>query len=244
MSESPGGFMQSGDESPHDDRQRHDVNELLEHSATITFRSELIRKAIHLCSLSIPVIYFFISQQLALQILLPLTAAFILVDLARYYHKPTSDRFYRWFGWLLRRHERDEQSKRLNGATNVLIAASLCVLIFPKVLVVTALSILIISDSTSALVGRRFGKRPFLSKSLEGTLAFFITAVVVVLVTPKIEGLPLEYCIGVVGAAVGAVAESAPLPLDDNLSVPLSVCGTMWGLYVLLLPSVDLFSLV
>lgn len=236
--------MQSRDESSHDDRQPHDVNKSLEHSATINYRSELIRKSIHLCSLSIPVIYSFISKQLALQLLLPLTAAFFLVDLARYYHKPTSDWFYRWFGWLLRRHERDEQRKRLNGATNVLIASSLCVLIFPKVLVVTALSILIISDSTSALVGRRFGKRPFLSKSLEGTLAFFITAVVVVFITPKVEGLPLEYGIGVIGAAVAAVAESAPLPIDDNLSVPLSVGAVMWGLYVLLLPSVDLFSFV
>jgi dolichol kinase len=220
------------------------MNEHLEHSATIDFRSELIRKAIHLGSLSIPLIYYFITKELALQILVPLTAAFMAVDLARYYHQPTADWFYRWFGWLLRRREQDVTRKRLNGATNVLIASTLCVLVFPKILVVTALTILIVSDSTSALIGRRFGKRRFLGKSLEGTLAFFLTAVAAVLATPKVEGLPMEYAIGMIAAAVGALAEASTLPLDDNLSVPISICGTMWGLYALLLPSVDLFRLV
>lgn len=220
------------------------MNEQLEHSATIDFRSELVRKAIHLSSLSIPLIYYNITKELALQLLVPLTVAFIAVDLARYYHQPIADWFYRWFGWLLRRHEQDKKRKRLNGATNVLIAATLCVLIFPKILVVTALTILIFSDSTSALVGRRFGKHRFLGKSLEGTSAFFVTAVLVVLITPKVNGLPMEYVIGIVAAAVGTLAEAAILHIDDNLTVPISICGTMWGLYALLLPSVDLLHIV
>jgi dolichol kinase len=220
------------------------VNEYLEYSATIDFRSELIRKAIHLSSLSIPVIYYHITRELALQILVPLTVAFIVVDLARYYHQPVAGLFYRWFGWLLRRHEQDEKRKRLNGATNVLIGATLCVLVFPKILVVTALTILIFSDSTSALIGRRFGKHRFLGKSLEGTLAFFVSAVLVVLATPKVAGLTTEYLIGIVAAAVGALTEATRLHLDDNLSVPVVICGTLWGLYALLLPSVNLFHLV
>lgn len=233
------------DGSPSGDPQsRQTVNEHLEHSATIDFRSELIRKAIHLSSLSIPLIYYHITKELALQILVPLTLAFIAVDLARYYHPPVADWFYRWFGWLLRRREQDEKRKRLNGATNVLIASTLCVIIFPKILVVTALTILIFSDSTSALIGRRFGKHRFLGKSLEGTFAFFVTAVLVVLATPKVNGLPIEYVIGIIAAAVGALVEASFLHIDDNLTVPISICGTMWGLYALLLPSVNLFHFV
>ncbi|HXG38508.1 MAG TPA: SEC59/DGK1/VTE5 family protein [Bacteroidota bacterium] len=227
-----------------DPESQQTVNEHLEHSATIDFRSELIRKAIHLSSLSIPLIYYQITKELALQLLVPLTVAFITVDLARYYHQPIADWFYRWFGWLLRRHEQDEKRKRLNGATNVLIAATLCVLIFPKILVVTALTILIFSDSTSALIGRRFGKHRFLGKSLEGTFAFFVTAVLVVLATPKVDGLPMEYVIGIIAAAVGALAEASIPYIDDNLTVPISICSTMWGLYALLLPTVDLFRIV
>ncbi len=212
----------------------------LEEKATIDFRYELVRKGIHLTSLSIPIIYSFITRELALTVLIPITLAFLSVDLARYYHKSTSDWFYRWFGWLLRKHEADHTTIRLNGATNILLSATFCVLVFPKLITLTAFAILIISDTSSALIGRRFGRRRFLRKSAEGTLAFFVTAVVVVFFTPKLEGLPTEYAIALVAAAVGTLVESLSFRLDDNITVPISIGLTMWGLYSLLLPSLDL----
>ncbi|MGB2868834.1 MAG: diacylglycerol/polyprenol kinase family protein [Bacteroidota bacterium] len=216
----------------------HDLGQL-EHSATIEYRHELVRKAIHLTSLSIPVIYYFISRSNALWLLVPVTAAFVIVDVARYYFPPVTEWFYSWFGWLLRRREQDSTKKRLNGATNVLISACLCVLLFPKIITVTAFAILIISDSTSALIGRRFGKHRFFDKSLEGSIAFFISAIVVVLLAPKVTSHPLEYVIGVVAAAFGAVVESLSIKIDDNISIPLVVGLVMWGLYAVLLPAVS-----
>ena len=208
-------------------------------AATIDYRSELVRKAIHLCSLSIPVIYTFISRDLALQLLVPVTAGFLIVDLARYYLPPVARLFYQVFGWLLRKHEQDEKVKRLNGATNVLLSAVVCVVVFPKLVTITAFAILIISDSTSALIGRRFGRRRFFRKSLEGALAFFVSAIVVVLASPKAGAGPVEYVLGFVAAAFGAVAESAS-PIDDNISVPISVGIVLWVLYALFLPGADL----
>jgi dolichol kinase len=187
---------------PHGSDLKH-----LEQNATIDYRYEIVRKGIHLFSLSIPTIYFFISQQLALCLLLPITAAFIGVDVARYYIPAVSRWFYRWFGWLLRRHETDTSRKQLTGASNVLISACLCVLLFPKVIAINAFTILIISDTTSALVGRRFGRHRFFAKSLEGSLAFFISAVMVILIAPKVSRLPAEYVIGIIAAAIGAVQD-------------------------------------
>ena len=219
-------------------------SELLQSEATIDYKSEFIRKSIHLCSLSIPTIYFFISKQLALEILVPLFLAFFIVDLARFYHQPVQAWFYRWFRWLLRKHETDHGSKRLTGATNILFSAIVCVLLFPKIITVNAFAILIISDITSALFGRRFGRRKFFGKSLEGAMAFFVSAIVVVLLAPKVQGLTLEYVIGGIAAAVGAVVEAASTKVDDNISVPLAIGLVMWALYALFLPAVDLFLLV
>ena len=216
----------------------------LEQNATIDYRYEIVRKGIHLFSLSIPTIYFFISQQLALCLLLPITAAFIGVDVARYYIPAVSRWFYRWFGWLLRRHETDTSRKQLTGASNVLISACLCVLLFPKVIAINAFTILIISDTTSALVGRRFGRHRFFAKSLEGSLAFFISAVMVILIAPKVSRLPAEYVIGIIAAAIGAVVEALPIRIDDNLSIPLAVGFSLWWLYMLLLPTLDLALLM
>lgn len=208
-------------------------------TATIEYRAEVIRKGIHLASLSIPIIYALVSKTLALQMLVPVTLAFLVVDLARYYFPAVGELFYKVFGWLLRRHEQDGKKKRLNGATYVLLSAVFCVVVFPKLVTLTAFSILIISDSTSALVGRRFGRRPFFRKSLEGALAFFVSAVLVVMVAPKAGAGPIELLIGIIASAVGAVVESAST-IDDNISIPVSIGLVMWALYALLLPGTDL----
>lgn len=212
-------------------------------AANIDYTAEIARKAIHFCSLSIPVIYYFIERDLALMILVPVTLGFLAVDLLRYYHAPTSALFYKIFLFMLRKHEQDPNSKRLNGATNVLIAASICVIIFPKLIVLTAFPILIISDSVAALFGRRFGKRKFLSKSVEGSFAFFVSALLVVYFTPKIDHTLVEYGIGAAAALIGTIVEAGSWKIDDNLSIPFSVGTAMLGLYLLFYPAVDLYSL-
>jgi dolichol kinase len=210
-------------------------------NGTIKYKDELLRKLIHLTSLSIPIVYYFISTGTAALILAILAGLALMLDFARYLHPEIGKIFYKIFGFLLRKHELDHKKKNLNGATYVLISALISVLIFPKVIFISAFSILIVSDSLAALIGRKFGKRKFLSKSFEGTLTFFISACIVILFTPKIVGFSEEYIIGFIGAFVGAFVENVSFKLiDDNLSIPLAVGFTMWGLYLFLLPNIDL----
>ncbi|MCC6397236.1 MAG: dolichol kinase [Bacteroidetes bacterium] len=213
-------------------------------SVETSYSSELIRKGIHLCSLSIPVIYYYISKDTALSILIPLTLAFGLTDLARLFLPSFRGLYHRFFGFLLRNRERNTDNRRLNGATYVLLSATLCVWLFPKVIVITAFAILIVSDSAAALIGRRFGRHPFFGKTREGTTAFLVTALLVVLLAPKILYLPTEYLIGALAALIGTFVEllSGDL-IDDNLSIPLSISLVMWGLYILLLPTINVFAL-
>ena len=129
--------------------------------ATIDYKSEVLRKTIHLFSLSIPTVYYFITKELALSILVPLTIFSLLVDYGRYYSKPLAEIINKFFGIIMRKHEFDAKKKNLNGATYVLISAVIVVLIFPKVFVVTAFAVLIIGDISAALVGRKYGKTKF-----------------------------------------------------------------------------------
>ena len=89
----------------------------------IHYRDELVRKLIHLSSLSIPITYYFISTQTAAIILGVLTVIALMLDLGRYFHPSIGSVFYKIFGFLLRKHEVDEKQKNLNGATYVLISA-------------------------------------------------------------------------------------------------------------------------
>jgi dolichol kinase len=210
-------------------------------NGTIQYKDELYRKLIHLTSLSIPIVYYFITAETAALILGILAGVALVIDLGRYIHPEIGKIFYKYFGFLLREHELDHKKKNLNGATYVLISALISVLIFPKVIFISAFSILIISDSLAALIGRKFGKHKFLSKSLEGTLTFFVSACIVILFTPKVGGFFEEYLIGFIAAFVGAIVENISFKLvDDNLSIPLSVGFTMWGLYLALLPNLEL----
>ncbi len=208
---------------------------------SINYRDEVVRKLIHLCSLSIPIIYFFIPKTSAVIILSIVTFFALVIDLSRYFSPEAGKVFYSFFGFLLREHELDTRKKNLNGATYVFISALICVIIFPKILFITAFSILIISDSLAALIGRKYGKHKFLSKSLEGTLTFFISATIVVLFTPKVEGLVSEYLIGIVAAAIGAIVENISFGFaDDNLSIPISIGLSLWLLYIIYLPNLQL----
>jgi len=210
-------------------------------NGTINYRDEVVRKLIHLCSISIPIVYYFIPKFNGLLILSIITFIVISVDLLRYFSPATAKLFYSIFGILLRKHEKDNNKKALNGASYVLISATLCVIIFPKILVVTAFGILIISDTMAALIGRKFGRHKLIRKSLEGTLAFFLSAIVVVIVTPKITGNIYEYFIGFAAAFIAAIVENISYGwLDDNLSIPLTIGVVMWLLYILFLPNVAL----
>ncbi|MCX7876529.1 MAG: dolichol kinase [Melioribacteraceae bacterium] len=214
---------------------------MLDERGTIDYKNEIVRKGIHMISLSIPTIYYFITKELALSILIPLMLISLAIDYGRYYSPFLSEIIRKYFGFMMRKHEWDHQKKNLNGATYVLISAVFVVIVFPKVFVVTGFAILIIGDIAAALIGRRFGKRKFLFKSFEGTLAFFLFSCVVVILSPKIEGNIIEYFIGFIGAAFGALAENiSGTWADDNFTIPVTVCSVMWILYYFLLPQMQL----
>ncbi len=212
-------------------------------SADITYRQELFRKSIHLCSLSIPIIYAFITRETALWILTSIFLPVLAIDLARHWI-PSLERLVRKiFGGMMRAHELDEQRILLNGATYVLLSALLCVLLFPKIIAVTAFTVLIVSDISSALIGRKFGKTKFLDKSLQGTMAFWISSWIVVGVIWSLTQASWHYAlIGAVATFVGGIVEAASirLKMDDNFSIPLSTGSVMWVLTLMLHPPVQM----
>jgi dolichol kinase len=115
--------------------------------------------------------------------------------------------------------------------------------------VITSFAILIVADSAAALVGQRFGRHKIFggrtrNKTIEGSVAFLLGALLVVLVTPKVADLPGEYIVGVIAATVGMFAEIFSSEfLDDNLAVPLSIGFAMWALYLFFFPNLNIYRL-
>lgn len=211
----------------------------------ISMSNEIRRKLIHLSSIAIPVGYWFLTREQALWGLIPMTLIAVATELLRRRFTGFERWFSSLFGSLLRPHESSAGAKPdINGATFVLLSATICVVVFPKVIAITAFAVLIISDTASALYGRRFGKRKFFRKSVEGSAAFFVTAMLVVLTMARLVEASWEFLlVGAVASVVATVVEAVSHgdgAIDDNLSIPTAFGAVLWAGLALLSYSVGL----
>jgi dolichol kinase len=192
---------------------------------TIT-KLEVRRKSIHMGSLVIPIGYAFVSKTEAMVPLLAVTSFFVFFDIIRH-HNRAIRRIYEkhLIGSVIRQRERS----RLVGSTYFMMGACLCVWLLDKPIAIVSLLVLIISDTIAALVGTTVGRVVlFGSKTLEGSAAFLLSALLIVFVYP---GVPFLW--GVAGAIVATLVELLPLRVDDNLLIPLAMGFTIQGLAVL-----------
>lgn len=187
----------------------------------IKYSSEILRKAFHLSSLWMPILYLYISTRLMLYILVPLTVIAVIVEILR----KISPELNRLINSTISSIMRDKEKKSVSGATYLLIAASFSVFFFNKEVAILALSILMISDSCAALIGRRYGKIRILDKTLEGSLSFFISGIAVYYFLMIFCGFSLPLSISMFAIFSTTIVElfSKKIYLDDNLTIPLTI---------------------
>lgn len=177
---------------------------------------ELIRKAIHVSFLVVPLAYFYgVPKYLVRDFLLAGTILSIGVEILRLHEPRVRSFFKQFFGGLTRRHEK----RALLGSTYLMIASLVSVELFSVEICTAALGALVLGDTAAALIGKKWGRiHPFGSrKSLEGSISLMVVSFLFSLLLVR---LPWE--IALVGAVVAAIFEFLPIPLDDNFAIPLS----------------------
>ena len=196
---------------------------MLENSQTpteIPYKAELMRKSLHLLALVIPVGMFFLGKTNSLLILVPLCLLALFLEVARVKSSKIAALVDIVFGSMMRPQERPSIGSPvvINGATWVLLAATLLVFIFPVNIAAASMITFMLADAAAALIGRRFGRIKWgkLDKTVEGSFAFFVVAFVSILFFD-----PLNWIEAVIIAACSALLELVPLSLNDNLYVPL-----------------------
>lgn len=194
------------------------------------YHKEIMRKMIHLSSLWIPVLYFFLPKESMLMIVGGVMVLVVIFDLCRIFVPAFRTLAEGLVGMMMRAHEKN----KLSGSSFFVIGALLTIILFPKAIAITALLVLVISDSCASLIGKRFGKRRLLTKTWEGTLAFMASGWIVVAICFMVFNLPLMFVVaGIIAVFIGAWVEliSGIMHIDDNVTIPLSVAGVMAAIH-------------
>ncbi|MCF7824348.1 MAG: phosphatidate cytidylyltransferase [Candidatus Marinimicrobia bacterium] len=186
---------------------------------------EIVRKAIHISSSAIPLLYWFIfTRDVMLRGVLILAFGFLLAEYLRLHFSQIRKIFMLIFGSAIRNHEHE----KLTGATYVFTGAVLSIFLFSKEVAVTSLLILSVSDTLAALIGIPFGKHKFLSKSFEGSTAFFLSTLIILSIF-----IPQQVLLNVIISIALTLLEASPIRIDDNFSIPL-LAGCLLSLTSLL----------
>lgn len=184
----------------------------------MNFKSpEFTRKLVHLTSLIIPIIYYFVSKNTAIIALSILFITFAIWDIIRLKNSCAI------ISYCNKTFMRDKEKNKLSGAFYFTLACLLGVIFFSKYVFILSVTILVICDTIAALVGINWGKHKIYNKSLEGSIAFFIAGLIVIAVVNLIFNLPLINLTLLISLLITTLAEllSSKLRADDNLLIVL-----------------------
>lgn len=118
------------------------------------------------------------------------------------------------------------EDRQVTGATFMWLAATFLFFVFEKEVAVLAMLFLSVGDPFAALIGVRDHRTRRFGKSLAGTTAFAVAALGAGLLAALHPDVPLAWWLAP-GAIVAALVELAPLPVDDNLTVPIASAAAM-----------------
>lgn len=134
--------------------------------------------------------------------------------------------------WINEFFLRAEEQVKESAAVPYALAVLLTIITFPKEVALIAIFTLALGDPLSAITGITFGKHKIISgKSLEGSLAFFSVAFLVVFLVLSIStGYGSTRILGVslMIGLLGSLVEMIPSRLDDNLTIPLFMSFIAW----------------
>tara|TARA_B100000073_G_scaffold201273_1_gene166645 strand:- start:144 stop:737 length:594 start_codon:yes stop_codon:yes gene_type:complete len=182
------------------------------------YKNEILRKFIHLFDSVIPLSLFFISKELLLSILIPITIIFITLDLARHHISFLGNIYSTFFNIVTR--DIEKKKNNFTGASYYLLGCSIVVFLFNNTnIIIASLLIMSISDSFAALVGVKFGKtKIYGNKSLEGSFAFYVSTIIILyFFINSLTGFEYMY----ISFLITLVELFSFYKINDNLTIPV-----------------------
>ncbi|RLF92002.1 phosphatidate cytidylyltransferase [Thermococci archaeon] len=197
----------------------------------MSLKVEIKRKALHMTGLSVPIIYYLFGRVVTLSFVITFLIIFLALEPFRVIEE-LRDRIKRKLGLpngvinmtdkevdsIAREHER----RGIGAHIYFTVAALIIVYFFPREVAIGSIAVATLGDAMAAIIGKPFGRHRFKNgKSVEGSLAYFLTGLLIL--TPLV-GLKMA----LLGALVGTLAELYELPPDDNFSNQLAIAIALY----------------
>jgi len=187
-------------------------------------RSERIRETIHIGSFLLPfVCIYLLGNFLVSSLILLLTVLYTISEVARL--RGTNLPVLSTITW--RAANKPELYEFATAPIFFALGIMLSLILFPASVSYASIAILTLGDGFANIFGRKFGSVTFpfnKGKNVEGSIfGFLFASVGAILFVNPVKAF--------VGAAVGMLIECLPLPINDNLAVPLAS-----GLVLTLIP--------
>jgi len=175
------------------------------------------------------VLPFFVPRESVLFLAGSVAAVFITLDLARLSSRRVNLFLFTKSGPLFKEKERGQFS----SMTYFLVAVFILLLAFPLDIASFSVLFLVFGDLAAKFFGLLYGRTPLLSKSLEGSLAYFAFSFAAGCVLTLF--LPIPLWLLALGAATAAATEVFSIfGIDDNFTVGLVSAALMLAFETLL----------
>ena len=191
------------------------------------FKRELARKFVHLLSIFILIVYFFISDFFNSKIALIILVFVLIISIEFEYLRIEIPYDIPILKHLWKYMRRKKEKCRLGGDVFFLIGAILVLAIFDLRVAIAAILMTTFGDMAAALVGKRFGKHYLMKeRAWEGIFAEFIVDIFIGIGVFIWAGNSLVSSFGVwiiilVMAISATIIETIIYQMDDNLLIPV-----------------------
>ena len=179
-----------------------------------SFQRELLRKSLHLIVIIFPLLLLEFGKVVCLPYFLTISLLFIALDISRLKFTQVEELYNKFFAIVTK----DYEQSKLTSASYVFLALLITTFLFNESIAAAGLIIMILADPMASLFGRVFGNFKLVgNKTIEGSIAFFIAASIVLLSL----GFSAYHVIVVALGSSCIELFSQKIKVDDNLLIPL-----------------------
>lgn len=182
-------------------------------------RNEVVRELIHACGFTVPILAGVFGINAMALLIIAVTLLYTASEIAKLENKRIP-----LISWIIRHAATDTEVHEFAPAPIYFaMGILLTLLLFPARISSPVIAAFALGDSTAAIAGTAIGKRmlPFnKGKTLEGLAAGLIAGFIAALAYAD----PMR---ALIAAVVATAVEGLPLPVNDNLAIPVITAATL-----------------